>query len=143
LTRGRNQSIREKSKYFRYLTLKRGTSLEFCEKISFRNKCLSLINNASSQLNLNLSGRVQLTDVSALGHVPTLDLSYCDQLRDVSALGHAHTLNLRGCGQITDVSALGYVHTLNMSGCRQLRDVSALGHVHASDLSECAYFRFE
>jgi hypothetical protein len=34
---------------------------------------------------------------------------------DVSALGHVHTLNLSGCDQLTDVSALGHVHTLSLS----------------------------
>ena len=53
-----------------------------------------------------------ITDVSALGHVHTLDLSRCNGITDVSALGHVHTLNLSGCNGITDVSALGNVHTL-------------------------------
>jgi hypothetical protein len=34
--------------------------------------------------------------VGALGHVHTLDLSWCNQLVDVSALGHVHTLELMG-----------------------------------------------
>jgi hypothetical protein len=45
-----NQSIREKSKVFRYLSLNENKSLEFCEDISFCNKCLSLIKNASRQM---------------------------------------------------------------------------------------------
>ena len=35
-----------------------------------------------------------LTDVSSLGTVHTLDLSYCYNLTDVSSLGTVHTLDL-------------------------------------------------
>ncbi|AIK96064.1 hypothetical protein [Candidatus Odyssella acanthamoebae] len=58
-----------------------------------------------------------------------IDLSRTD-VTDVSALGNVHTLNLQGCEGVTDVSALGNVHTLNLRGCRGVTDVSALGKVH-------------
>jgi hypothetical protein len=96
-----NKFIHEGSKLFRYLRLKREFSIQFYEDITFRNKCLSLINNPMRQLNLNLSRCGQLANVSALGHVHTLDLSGCDQLTDVSTLGHVHTLDLSGCDQLT------------------------------------------
>jgi hypothetical protein len=108
-----NQSIRASSKLFRYLRLKKKYSLKFYDDITFRNKCLSLIKDASTQFKLNFRGCHQLTDVSALDNVHTLDLSKCDQLTDVSALGHVHSLDLSECAQLTDVSALGHVHTLN------------------------------
>ena len=38
-----------------------------------------------------------ITDVSALGHTTTLDLSWCCNITDVSALGNITTLNLSGC----------------------------------------------
>jgi hypothetical protein len=70
-----NQPIREISKSFRYMRLKENFALQFYEDITFRNKCLSLIKNASRQLHLTLSLCDQLTDVSALSHVHSLDLS--------------------------------------------------------------------
>ena len=39
-------------------------------------------------------------------------------ITDVSMLGNVHTLDLRGCKEITDVSALGNVHTLDLSYCK-------------------------
>ena len=53
---------------------------------------------------------LDITDVSALGGVHTLDLSECSNITDVSALGGVHTLDLSECSNITDVSALGGVH---------------------------------
>ena len=55
-----------------------------------------------------------MVDVSALGGVHTLNLSFCDRLFDVSALGGVHTLLLGACDNVVDVSALGSVHTLNL-----------------------------
>jgi hypothetical protein len=86
---------------------------------------------------LNLSYCSDISDVSTLGHVHTLNLRGCRNISDVSALGHVHTLNLRGCHNISDVSALGHVHTLNLRGCRNISDVSALGHVHTLNLRGC------
>jgi hypothetical protein len=39
----------------------------------------------------------------------------CRNLSDVSALGHVHTLDLSECRNVRDVSALGHVHMLKMS----------------------------
>ena len=49
------------------------------------------------------------------------------QVIDVSALGHVHTLNL-AYTEVTDVSALGNVHTLNLIGTK-VKNVSALKNV--------------
>jgi hypothetical protein len=38
-----------------------------------------------------------VSDVSALGSVHTLNLSWCPNVSDVSALGGVHTLDLRRC----------------------------------------------
>ena len=46
-------------------------------------------------------------DVSALGRVHTLHLSYCPGVGDVSALGHVRSLHLSYCPGVGDVSALG------------------------------------
>ena len=74
---------------------------------------------------MNLS-YTRMTDVSALGNVHTLNLSYCAGITDVSALGSVHTLNLMACRGIIDVSALGSVHTLNLRACTGITDVSAM-----------------
>ena len=47
-----------------------------------------------------------------------------ENITDVSALGNVHTLNLSNCDNITYVSALGKVHTLNLSNCDNITDVS-------------------
>ena len=70
-----------------------------------------------------------ISDVSALGNVHTLDLRCCYNVSDVSALGNVHTLYLCGCDNVSDVSALGNVHTLNLCYCDNISDVSALGNV--------------
>ena len=41
--------------------------------------------------------------------------SDCNGVTDVSALGGVHTLSLSWCKGVTDVSALGGVHTLYLS----------------------------
>ena len=78
-----------------------------------------------------------ITDVSALGYVDNLDLSWCYNLTDVSALGNVKNLNLSGCPNLTDVSALGNVIDLNLNSCDNITDVSALGKVRKLNLSSC------
>ena len=94
------------------------------------------IDDPSKQLLLTLSQK-DSEDVSILGNVYSLGLSYCTGIIDVSALGNVHTLDLGGCTGIRDVSALGNVHTLNLYGCTGIIDVSALGNVHTLNLSGC------
>ena len=122
-------------KYINY-KLNKQYSLMYYDYILFRNIVLNKIFNPIKQLHLNLNGCKNITDVSTLGNVHTLDLSYCE-ITDVSALGNVHTLNLRYCENITDVSALGNVHTLILSECENITDVSALGHVHTLNLWRC------
>ena len=81
-------------------------------------------------------GCYNITDVSALGNVHTLDLTNCENITDVSALGNIHTLYLTGCN-ITDVSMLGNVHKLILRCCENITNVSALGNVYYLDLSYC------
>jgi hypothetical protein len=85
-------------------------------------------------LNLSSTG---VTDVSALGNVHNLNLRNCQGVTDVSALGNVHTLILRRCNKVTDVLALGNVHTLILRWCQKVTDVSALGNVHTLDLTWC------
>jgi hypothetical protein len=133
-----NQFHHESSKLYRYVKLNSINSKHYVNDKEFQEHCLSLIKSSSRQLGLNLAGCRDISDVSALGGVHTLDLSGCGNIHDVSALGGVHSLNLSGCQGISDVSALGGVHSLNLSGCQGIHDVSALGCVHTLDLSRCA-----
>jgi hypothetical protein len=90
--------------------------------------------NVKFKIILNYSN---ITNVSMLGNVHTLDLYWCRNITDVSMLGKVHTLNLFACSNITDVSMLGNVHTLNLSYCSKITDVSMLGEVHTLNLSCC------
>jgi len=96
------------STFKKYLIYKLNStySLLYYDDISFRQRVLNKIFNPCKQL--------------------YLDLSDCNQVTDVSALGNVHTLNLRNCYNITDVSSLGNVHTLDLFRCYQISDVSAL-----------------
>ena len=78
---------------------------------------------------LNLTLCKNITDVSILGNVHTLNLRNCD-ITDVSNLGNIHTLDLSRCYNIIDVSMLGNIYKLDLSCCRNIRDVSSLGNVH-------------
>ena len=76
-----------------------------------------------------------ITDVSMLGNLHTLDMSYCENITDVSMLGNLHTLIMSYCENITDVSMLGNLHTLDISGCQQITDISMLGRLHELNIS--------
>lgn len=98
-----------------------------------------------------------IRDVSGLGGVYNLDISYCNRVKDISMLGGVHTLNIFDCPYIEDismldsvyklkvlsypmiydVSALGNLHTINLSGGYNIKDVSTLGNVHNLNLSFC------
>ena len=120
-----------------YIRLNRYYSIRYYEDEEFRTFVHSRVENPSNQLSLDLSECRNITDVSALGGVHTLNLRGCWHITDVSALGGVHTLTLRDCHNIPDVSALGGVHTLTLHCCLNIRDVSALGGVHTLDLSRC------
>ncbi len=54
--------------------------------------------------------------------LPIIDLDLSDSdIEDVSMLGHLRTLNLSFCKNVSDVSALGNVHTLDLS-CTYITD---------------------
>jgi hypothetical protein len=76
-------------------------------------------------------------DITTLGNVVQLNLSYCDGVRDVSFLGNVYDLNLSYCINLVDVWALGNVHTLNLRNCPSVQNVSALINVHTLDLCNC------
>lgn len=76
---------------------------------------------------LNLSFTL-VSDVSMLGNVNNLNLSYCKNVIDVSALSGVKVLDLTCCTRVRDVSTLGNLHTLKIK-CTRVRDVSMLGNV--------------
>ena len=100
-----------KRRYFRW-NLTPVASQRYYQSQPFRDILLSLMTYPRKQLHIKLSGCSEVTDVSMLGNVHTLDLSCCSNVRDVSMLGNVHTLNLSYCSKVTDVSMLGNVQTL-------------------------------
>ena len=75
-----------------YLRLSRTYSRKYHEEEDFRIVVHSRVENPSNQLRLTLRGCSNITDVSALGGVHTLDLWGCNKITDVSALDGVHTL---------------------------------------------------
>merc|ERR1711998_780966 len=124
-----NKMIHDMKGIFYYYRLNHESSKRYYIDPEFRDLIKSKVCDISKQISVNLRYWDDITDVSALGGVHTLDLSGCKKITDVSALGGVHTLNLSDCWEITNVSALGGVHTLNLSYCRNITDVSALGGV--------------
>ncbi len=72
----------KKSKY--YLKLNRKYSLRYHVCQNFRARLYLLLNRFEKQLSLNLHDRHEVTDVSALVNVHTLNLRYCNGIADVS-----------------------------------------------------------
>jgi hypothetical protein len=107
-------------------------SLTYYENICYREK----INNLNEKFSLDLCGS-NISDVSNLCLVHTLNLSKCNYISDVSSLGSVHTLDLSGCKNVSDVSSLGSVHTLTLEYCENITDVSMLSSVHRLDLVGC------
>jgi hypothetical protein len=62
-----------------------------------------------------------ISDVSSLGRVQYLDLSYCVNIVDVSALGNVKTLKLSYCDLVTDIRALGNVQNLYLFGINNIQ----------------------
>ena len=84
-----------------YYKFKTYYSRQYHASQAFREHVQERIGDISKRLSLNVStlnNISNITDVSALGGVHTLDLSYCRNITDVSALGGVHTLNLCGFG---------------------------------------------
>ena len=90
--------------------------------------------NVKFKIDLQFSN---ITDVSMLGKVYSLNLFGCNNITDISMLGNVHTLDLSHCSKITDVSMLGTVHTLNLYYCSNITDVSMLGNVQNLDITWC------
>jgi hypothetical protein len=110
-------------------------SIQYYSDFEFKNRVLSVIKNPNKKLSLNLR-RCNVTDVSALGGVDRLDLSYCKFITDVRALCNVPHLNLSCCKSITDFTALGNHIILNLSGTN-IKDISKLSNIFMLKLSGC------
>ena len=110
------------------------------------------------KLNLFKSGK--LKDVSNLGYVRELDLTFCSKVRDVRSLGKVYKLSIGGtygnrvtyegiealsnvyelylgsC-TVTDVSPLANIHTLTLDRCDNITEVSPLSNIHTLTLDNC------
>lgn len=94
------------------------------------------INALSGVYNLDLCKCKNIMDVTALGNVNKLCLSFTN-IVDVSGLCNVYNLDITNCKSIIDVSGLGKVHKLNMNNCSNVSDVSMLGDVYELDIHEC------
>ena len=112
------------------LNLTRFTSLESFSLISSN---ISDVHELKNIRTLNLSGCKNITDVSMLGNVYDLDLSYTNVF-DVSMLGRVHKLDLSNT-KVKDVSMLGNVYDLNLYGCVIAEGLDMLINVHKLNLS--------
>ena len=86
-------------------------------------------------LNISYSN---ITDISMLEKLHTLDISGCYKITDVSMLRNLHTLIMCYCN-ITDVSMLGNLHTLDISHCKNIKDVSMFGNLHTLLMYYCNF----
>ena len=98
-----------KMRYFRW-NLTKAASQKFNQFQPYRDILLSRMIDPRKQLQIDLGGCDNVTDVSMFGNVHTLNLSECSNLTDVSMLGNVQTLILSYCSNVTDVSMLGNVH---------------------------------
>jgi hypothetical protein len=96
-----------------------------------RNKELLLFSNC---VELDLTGSIEVTDVSSLSNVSKLILSGCSNVRDVSPLKNAKYLDLTECNSIEDVSMLTNVRTLILTNCTKITDISNLTSVSYLDI---------
>ena len=76
-------------------------------------------------------------DVSALGTVHHLTLSWCANIGDVSALRHVHTLRLEKCNNMTGLSNLGQNYNLRLYDYTNVGDVSSWGGIRILQLLRC------
>ena len=61
---------------------------------TFRENVAGRLKNVSKQLSIDARACLNTTNVSMLGGIHTLDLSWCRNITDVSMLGRVHTLKL-------------------------------------------------
>lgn len=118
-----NKHLYDCNKYLnslKYYKFNKKYSLKYYDDEQFRK--LVQLKIPKNKLSLNFFECGNIIDVSMLGELHTLDLSF-NKVTDVSMLSGLHTLNLCGCDNITDVSMLGKLHTLDLTGCNKITDV--------------------
>jgi hypothetical protein len=74
----------------KYYKLNKKYSFEYYNNIDFKNKIDSKILLKNKQLSLNLSF-CNITDISMLGELHTLNLCVCENIIDISMLGNLKT----------------------------------------------------
>ena len=107
-----SKQLSETKQHVQYWNLTFTASVRYYEEEEFRRIIKEKVMDVSKQLSLKFVEYNEnydltrtydkITDVSALGNVHTLNLSYCDKITDVSALGNVHTLNLSSCANLTE-----------------------------------------
>ena len=115
--------------------------------------CFSIIENeyyqdTSSDINKHLDlsilenvyyvnlANFNITDVSSLRYIDTLNLHSCLYIKNISTLKNIRNLSLCGC-TISNISMLGNVDSLDLSFCNNIIDISPLKNVRVLDLSFC------
>jgi Leucine-rich repeat (LRR) protein len=123
---------------FAYLIHLKSLDLSYTFYMNSPLRDVSALTNLSQLTTLNLSGCKSLRDISALAslsQLTTLDLSGCKSLRDISALASLSqltTLDLAGCESLSDVSVLANLSqltSLKLSYCESLSDLSGLANL--------------
>lgn len=139
-----------------YYELTPTSSLQYYNDISFRNMVSSRILYPNRQLSVTLSYDMDITDVSFLANVHSLDISYCSDIENVSVLADVPCLHLCGCCHDIselrnhtldladseelgncDIKGLGGVYDLCLAYCPFISDVSMLGRIHTLNLAGC------
>jgi hypothetical protein len=80
----------------------------------------------------------KITDVSKLGRIHTLDLSFSRAIKGIDALGNVYELNLTGINtNFVNIPTLKNIHTLDLSWNYSLENVSPLKdcNIHTLNLS--------
>jgi hypothetical protein len=76
-----------------------------------------------------------IDDVSQLGHLDRLILKECTKVRDVSALGRVRELDLTYCEQLEGTEKLTGVERLTLFGCTGVKDLSPFANAYFLDIS--------
>lgn len=100
------------------------------------NPFLTDVNKFCNAEYLCFAGCHQVKDVSELGNVTYLDLSYCF-VSDVSNLHNVKYLNLDRCYNVTDVSNLENIVELNLSHCCEITSIKGLTNLKKLNITNC------
>jgi hypothetical protein len=79
-----------------YWKLNKRYSLTYYKSVQYRER-IALLTNIKTQLSLNLRDCFEVSNVSVLADIHTLDLSQCGKVTGVNTLDGVHSLHLTGC----------------------------------------------